>query len=1208
MKTNRHFSHTRILVTLSALLLWAGVLSAQVSIANLQTEYLDHPMGLDVTTPRFSWQMQVDGDGRGYSQTAYRLVVREADAAAVWDSGKIGSSTSSLVAYGGEALKPRTTYSWEVTVWDQEGKQHQAQSGFETGLLDGDPDGPAWQGARWIGGGEEDLQLYSHYLSVFRMGVTLQLDQASKSTRAAFLLGANDTRLMDKDLNLQGVETGRDGHYLSFELDISGLDSNQPARIHVFRVGYDPGDSPDVPFKSFDVPETLIHAENAYDPHGVYLSAEFGIFQIFVDGQQEVNEVSKSDSESRFGPRGFNVNPVGSGNNFISFPMLADIGFHLRAGQSASFGPYEIRHFREPSNVLFSEDPASAETYSGLFARQHAQKLELTESGLLIRGGDTGMLLTADPSRNAAPMLRTRFTLESKPIARARVYATARGIYELHLNGERVGEGYFTPGLTQYNQHHQYQTYDVTDLLESGQPNALGAWLSEGWWSGNITYSGNNWNFFGDRQSLKALLVVTYADGSEQVVATEPDTWKLYTEGPLRYGSYFQGEVYDARLEAGIQGWSEPGYNASGWSSATEVPLEGTTYPGLSYDSLQLIGQIGTPPTVVRTLQAKTREEVRPGVFVYDMGQNMVGVPEIRIDNGVRGDTLVMRYAEVRYPDLPEYEGNSGMVMMENIRAALTQDLYILKGGPEVIRPRFTFHGYRFVELSGVDSAPPASAVQGLVISSIEKLDSHFETSNELVNRFWENITWSLRGNFLSIPTDTPARNERMGWSGDINVFSQAATYLASVASFLDRHLLAMRDIQREDGRFTDVAPVGGGFGGTLWGSAGIILPWEVYQQYGDTRILEKHYPAMVRYLDFLESRMDPETGILDEGPLGDWLSPEGSKNDNTLLWTAYHAYDLWIASQVAGILGKTAEAQAYAAKYAERKAFFNATYVDPQTHRTIHSGVAPRLFGPAPSGYQPPKPGDLVDTQASYAIPLNFGLFDPANQAGAEAHFRATVTRENRDDLGVMRPPYSLMTGFIGTASLNHALSGAGYHAEAYRLLRQEDYPSWLYPVINGATTIWERLNSYTLEDGFGGNNSMNSFNHYSFGAVASWMYNHVLGIQRDPSHPGFRHFGLHPTPDPDGVWQHAQGYYDSPYGRIESRWEYQEGVLVYQVRVPANTTAAFSLAASGPRAIREGGKRLNRVNGVSGVGLLDGRVHMTLASGAYTFTVAPD
>ena len=587
------------------------------------------------------------------------------------------------------------------------------------------------------------------------------------------------------------------------------------------------------------------------------------------------------------------------------------------------------------------------------------------------------------------------------------------------------------------------------------------------------------------------------------------------------------------------------------------------------------------------------------------MGQNMVGVPDIRIRNGTRGDTLVLRYAEVRYPDLPDYEGNVGMVMMENIRAALTQDLYVLKGGPEVIRPRFTFHGYRYLELSGLEQAPALADVKGQVISSIRHLDSSYETSNELVNRLWENITWSLRANFLSIPTDTPARNERMGWSGDINVFSQAATFLAQVGPFLSRHLLAMRDIQRADGRFTDVAPVGGGFGGTLWGSAGIILPWEVYQQYGDTRILEQHYGAMAEYLAFLDSRTDPETGRIDEGPLGDWLSPENSRNDNTLLWTAYHAYDHWIMWQVAGILGKEADAQRYRERFDERKAYFNKTYVDAATGKTVHSGYEGRMFGPPPAGYTPPKPGDPVDTQASYAIPLNFGIFEYAQEATAGRNLVATIERENRDDLGQTRPPYSLMTGFIGTASLNHALSRTGNDAYAYRLLRQESYPSWLYPVVNGATTIWERLNSYTIEDGFGGNNSMNSFNHYSFGAVAAWMYNYSLGIRRDPAYPGFKHFILSPTPDPDGEIRFAKGYYNSPYGRIESSWELADRATTYRVTVPPNTTATLMLPTDSAKKVRESGNRLKRAEGISYIRNATTRLWMHLDSGSYFFQV---
>lgn len=384
-----------------------------------------------------------------------------------------------------------------------------------------------------------------------------------------------------------------------------------------------------------------------------------------------------------------------------------------------------------------------------------------------------------------------------------------------------------------------------------------------------------------------------------------------------------------------------------------------------------------------------------------------------------------------------------------------------------------------------------------------------------------------------------------------------------------------------------------------------MILPWEVYRQYGDKRILEEHYDAMADYLEFLESRIDPGTGRLEEGPLGDWLSPEGSKNDNSLLWAAYHAYDLKIMAEIARVLGKTQDAERYQERFAERKAYFNDTYVDPQSHRTVHSGFEGRMFGPQPPGYEPPQPGDPVDTQASYAIPLNFGIFNAEHREAAAGHLAETVRRENRDDTGATRPPYSLMTGFIGTASINHALSGSGNDAEAYRLLRQRDYPSWLYPVVNGATTIWERLNSYTVEDGFGGNNSMNSFNHYSFGAVASWMYNHSLGIQRHPERPGFRHFILEPNPDPDGELQFARGYYDSPNGRIASSWELEDGAVNYEFTIPANTAATLILNAGSPAQITEDGRRIKRSEGISDIEDTGGQVRMELASGTYRFRV---
>jgi alpha-L-rhamnosidase len=501
------------------------------------------------------------------------------------------------------------------------------------------------------------------------------------------------------------------------------------------------------------------------------------------------------------------------------------------------------------------------------------------------------------------------------------------------------------------------------------------------------------------------------------------------------------------------------------------------------------------------------------------------------------------------------------MIMLENIRAALAQDIHILKGGDEYIQPRFTFHGYRYLEISGVEKAPELPQVAGIVLSSVKNISSSYETSDPMVNKLWSNITWSMRSNFLSIPTDTPARNERMGWSGDINVFSKTATMMAPVNNFLRRHLLGMRDVQREDGRFTDVAPMGGGFGGTLWGSAGIVIPWETYLQYGDKAMLAEHYPAMKRYMTFLDSKV--KDGILNEGPLGDWLSPEGNKNDNTLFWMAYQAADLAIVSKVARILGFSAEADAYLAQSEAKKVDFNAIYVDRTNFKTIKSGVKTGFMGPPNANAAPEvsDKGQLMDTQASYAIPLALNVFNANNAPHAVTHLVETITRSNKDDQGVARPSFSLMTGFIGTASISEALAANGKHDIAYGLLTTKTYPSWLYSVANGATSIWERLNSYTIENGFGGNNSMNSFNHYSFGAVAAWMYTHSLGIQRDETSPGYKHFILQPTPDPTGKITFAKGHVETMYGKISSEWSKQGNKTTYRFTIPANTSAQVKL-----------------------------------------------
>jgi alpha-L-rhamnosidase len=1153
--------------------------AAQFKIKNLQVEYQTAPLGMDEAHPRFSWQMESTGSARNEQQSAYRILVKNSQNQTVWDSKTVSSDLSLGIAYEGKAIQAREKYTWTLQVWNAKKISASAVSSFETGLLN--PQASSWNGAEWIG--EKDLPLYSHYLSMYKIEFGAQLDQASKSTKASFIFGANDPRVQNRNLNIMDVQAAKNSSYVRLEVDISpvALSDSGSAQFHVYRVGYDKKDDALKPMASFKISNKLINASNQYQKHTFFVQCNFGVFDFYVDQVDPAHKINVAPGAApaaggRGANSGLNLNPVGRGNNYISFPMLSEIGFQANPNQKAQFSDVIIRNFRYPSNPLFSanENPT-------LFTQAN---VAWDGKQFNVSGAQNGVFVTANPSRFAAPMLRTEFATRGKTIKNARIYATARGIYELYLNGERVGKDYFNPGLTQYNKTHQYQTFDVTSLVKTGQ-NAWGAWLSEGWWSGNITFTGDNWNYFGDRQSLLAQLIIQYTDGTEQIITTQPDTWSYFNDGPIRYGSFFQGEVYDAQKEAAVAGWANPNFNAKSWKSAEKITLEGTAYVGnvpnaLKFDGMALVGQLDDRVQIREIRQAQSMTEPRKGVFIYDMGQNMVGFPKIFIKNGQAGKQITLRYAEVLYPNLPEYAGQKDMIMIENIRAALAQDIYVLKGGDEYIQPRFTFHGYRYLEITGIDQAPALSQVAGLVLSSISRISSEYASSDPLVNKLWNNITYSMRGNFVSIPTDTPARNERMGWSGDINVFSKTATMMAPVNNFMRRHLLGMRDVQRADGRFTDVAPMGGGFGGTLWGTAGIVIPWESYLQYGDKAMLAEHYEAMKRYMSFLDSKVDPANGILNEGPLGDWLSPEGNKNDNTLFWMSYQVYSLQIMSKVAAILGNSTDASQYATQYESKKKLINQVYVDPNSQKIVKSGVRAARFGPpgaAPAPSTAPTPSDkgqVMDTQASYAIPLGLGIIDAQNISSAVQNLVSTIKRSSKDDEGIARPPYSLMTGFIGTAHISEALSSNGQHDVAYGLLTQRTYPSWLYSVANGATTIWERLNSYTIENGFGGNNSMNSFNHYSFGAVAGWMYTRSLGIQRDENSPGFKHFILQPTPDPSGKITFAKGFVETMYGKIGSEWKKEGNKVTYHFQIPANTRANVRILAPAGAQIKESGK----------------------------------
>lgn len=1169
-------------------------LHAATWLKNLKVEYRNTPLAVGVMHPRFAWQMEVDDKSRGNLQSAYRISVIDETGKEVWNTGKVKSTESLGIQYAGESLRPSTRYQWHLTVWNQKNEELQASSAFETALVLGtDYNHPvatagkgtylAWEGAKWIGRGNAPVMFYAPYFPTFRLHYELQLDKKSKSTAASFIFGANDPRLMDRNKNLLGVSNAKDSSYIRVELDIAPLRKSKPARINFYRRGYKVGETDAAPLVSYDIPAAVINRQNQYAAHQIDISMDTGAATLFLDGKEIVGEKVEIDTDGKLHSVGSLIlNPTGEqGNNYIAYPMLVDWGYYVAKGQKATFSHIEVRNFKSPQNVVAA--PLQQLSASQLSANQ------LSANQLSVDGKKEGALGIFAFKENTAPMLRTEFATSGKKVRKARLYATARGIYDIYIDGKAVSRAYFNPGTTEYNHTHTYQTFDVTSLLQQSGEHAIGAVLSEGWWSGGATYVTGNWNFYGDRQSLMAKLQITYEDGSQQTIVTDPATWKSYDDGAVRYGSFFMGEVYDARKEQDCKGWAMPHFDDRNWQTAVEVKESDFK----TSEDFQLLPDMAEAIMPVDTLTALNCVEPRKGVYVYDLGQNMAGVPLVHFSGLKPGTEVKIRTAEIKYPDLPAYQDYVGMIMTENLRVATSQDVYVARGGEETFSPRYTLHGFRYLEITGVDAPVAPDQIKAIVVSSMNEQASQYSTSRSDINRLWLNSVWSTRSNFMSVPTDCPQRNERLGWMGDISVFGRSATYITDASQFLRRYLISVRDLQSAKGQYPDVAPTNCGFGGLLWASAGVTLPWELYQQYGDKAMLAEHYASMKRYIQFvLDEYVDKKTGLIVQhhqwGDLGDWLSPSYEKDDKSLVWECYFIFDLDILSQMAKALGKTEDAAWLTRLANERRAFFRKTFVDEATGKTICSW------------YDAERKGQLIDTQTSYALPLAFHVVDGDLQKKMAAHLAAAIKTPMAG-----YPAYSLLTGFIGTAWISKALSDNGMSEEAYRLLQYEGYPSWLYPVKNGATTIWERLNSYTVKDGFGENNSMNSFNHYSFGAVASWMYNYSLGICRDEKSPGFKHFILKPEVDPTRGITHAEGYYDSMYGRISSRWQYTDSGIRYEFTVPANTTASLYLPAPAVSFISENGKPLKKASGVRYVSADKELHHLELASGFYQFDI---
>lgn len=740
-----------------------------------------------------------------------------------------------------------------------------------------------------------------------------------------------------------------------------------------------------------------------------------------------------------------------------------------------------------------------------------------------------------------SPFLRKEFRID-RPVRRASLYATALGLYEMRLNGRRVGEELFRPGWTDYRKRVYYQTYDVTRLLRPGQ-NALGAILGDGWACGYVGLGGRDRYGVG-RPRLLAQLDLTYADGTTDAVVTD-GSWKA-AYGPLLEADLLMGETYDARRE--LAGWDAAGFRDTGWQPVTvheawPAPIQ--AYPGV-------------PVRKMLELKPQTVTEPQPGVYVFDLGQNMVGWARLSV-KGPAGTKVRLRFAEVLNPD--------GTIYTANLRGARCTDTYTLRGGAsEVWEPRFTFHGFRYVEVTGYPGRPPRDAITGVVVHSATPEAGTFTCSDPMVNQLQHNIEWGQRGNFLEVPTDCPQRDERLGWMGDAQIFIRTACDNMDVAAFFTKWMVDVEDAQRENGAFTDVAPfVAAGAGTAAWGDAGVIVPWTLYHVYGDRRIIEQHYDAMARWISFLEQH---STGLLRPATgYGDWVAA-GPATPTDVLATAYFAYSTSLLAEMARVISKEEDARRYEELFGRIREAFNRAYVAPDG----------RIKG---------------DTQTAYVLALQMDLLPEEKRAAAVRYLVDDIKSRN----------WHLATGFVGTGYLLPVLTRFGQTDVAYRLLTNDTYPSWGYEIKHGATTIWERWDGVTPAGGYQ-TPGMNSFNHYAFGAVGQWLFSTVAGIDTGPQQPGFRHIIIRPQPGGDLTW--ARATYESIRGKIASDWKREGGRLTLNVTVPANTAATIYVPASTVNAVTESGRPADAAPGLHFLRVGDGSAVFEAGSGEYHFTVS--
>jgi len=750
-----------------------------------------------------------------------------------------------------------------------------------------------------------------------------------------------------------------------------------------------------------------------------------------------------------------------------------------------------------------------------------------------------------------ARYLRKSFKINKK-IKQAKVYSTALGLYEMHLNGEKVGNDMFLPGWTDYDERLYYQTYDITEQLKQGD-NAIGAIIADGWYAGYLGYAllvrlDKVREFYGVNPSFMCQIQIDYEDGSSDIIPTDL-SWKAST-GPIIEADILMGEVYDARLEH--KDWTLSNFDDSSWKTPKVY-----TYP-----NGKLTIHPGNHVHEVETLKSKAITEPKKGTYVFDLGKNIAGVVKLKVE-GAKGTKVTLRYGEILKRD--------GNIQTENLRLARATDTYILKGeGVETWQPKFTYHGFQFIEVTGLSKKPSLDVITGVALSSIDTNKSTFNCSNDINNILYRNIQTTQKANYFEVPTDCPQRDERLGWTGDAHTFMRSATYIANVAPFMTKYLIDLDDAQRWYGAYPNFAPFSYSRQhqySPAWMDAGIIIPYNMYKVYNDTRILEYLYPGMEKFMDFQEEASTDFIRPPAGNNWGDWLSVNEDTSHDYVA-AAFYGFDAKLMIEIAKALSRTDDIAKYTALYENiKKAFAEKFILD--------------------TGYT------TEDTQTTYALALYFDLYPNQELAKKGASRLAEKIKDNG---------YTFSTGFVGTKHIMPSLSKYGYHDLAFKLFQQTKYPSWGFSIENGSTSIWERWNSFTKDESQNSsiNSAMNSFSHYAFGSVAEWMFMYAVGI--DTEEAGYKNIIIKPaiTKEMDFL----EGSYKSINGLIKSSWKWKKNTIVMDVTIPVNTKAKIFIPTTNIKSLKADNQKIGSDENIKFLEYKDGLALLQVGSGTYSFS----